>query len=193
MEYTVSVNVTSSHKAELNIVHSKLLDSLSPRLKNLEVFLFVFLPLTACAYLDNNVMLLVYGYFNRRHWSAIKAVGKTGDCTSAAPRKTWWWHCPVCGWTDTTTVSYAHARSCTLMHTRRSNPNISRGASRQALQISSVKTGTSSIYPATLFYIPHIIDYSHSIEYEMIRNPICFQIREDNKPAHKTVTEQPLL
>lgn len=57
---------------------------------------------------------------------------------------------------------------------------------------SSVQTGTSLIYPATLFYIPHIIDHSHSITYEMIRNLICLQIQE-NKPAHKMVMEQTLL
>lgn len=34
---------------------------------------------------------------------------------------------------------------------------------------SSVQTGTSLFHPAILFYIPHIIDHSHSITYEMIK------------------------
>lgn len=75
------------------------------------------MPLTACAYLENHVMLLVYGYFVRRHdiRSAIKAVGTT--------------HCvPVCvqllGRPDDGTVlsmyehyhHFSHTHTCTLTH-----------------------------------------------------------------------------
>lgn len=108
-EFICKCHLITKSSVTQSTVQRKLHDSLSPRWNN---------PLTACTYLDNHVMLLVYGYCDRRHRSAIKAVGKTGDCTSAAPWKTWWWHCPVCGWTDTTTLSHAHALSCTLMHTR---------------------------------------------------------------------------
>lgn len=86
------------------------------------------MPLTACAYLENHVMLLVYGYFVRRHdiRSAIKAVGTTHTVpVQLLGRPDDGTVLSVC--LDIIIISHTHMH--TRAHQRRENSNMSPGTS----------------------------------------------------------------
>lgn len=91
------------------------------------------LPLKACAYLENHVMLLVYGYIVRRHdiRSAIKAaetLETVYQCSSSEDL--------MMALSCLRMNGHDHRFTCTLVDIhahRRPNSNMSPGTSKQAL------------------------------------------------------------
>lgn len=87
----------------------------------------------------------------------LKPLAHSRLCTSAAPRKTWWWHCPAYGWMDTTIVSHAHAHVHTHAHRRRPNPNMSPGTSWWAFKNPVFKLGWVWLIQPHYFTFPTLL------------------------------------